>query len=78
MIESKTVEEREYAISYYFCQLKAEAELKDYSCKDSDGFPDCRTCDYQIKTNAEIQKNYDEVMEWNREHGIFPRARISI
>lgn len=74
MSESKVVGEREYVCEWNFCQLKVEEELKDYNCEDPDGFPDCRTCDYQIKTNAEIQKNYDEAVAWNRKHGVFPSS----
>ena len=35
----KVIDEREYALTWYYCQLKVEEELKDFSCKDADGFP---------------------------------------
>jgi len=60
------VTEREYVREWYFCQLKVEDEQKNYDCKDPDGFPDCRTCDYQKKINKEIQETYEKCMEFNR------------
>lgn len=59
------VKEHEYVRTWYFCQLKIEEELQDYNCEDADGFPDCTTCEYQIKTNKEIAENFAEVKEWN-------------
>ena len=71
------IDEREYALTWYFCQLKVDEELKDYSCKDADGFPNCTTCDYQIKTNEAIQKSYEECMEWNKKHSGFTHEKRS-
>ena len=63
------IAEREYVLTWYFCQLKVDDELKDYNCKDADGFPNCTTCDYQIKINEEIQRNYEKTMKLNRSLG---------
>ena len=57
------VTEREYVREWYFCQLKVDDELKDYDCKDPDGFPDCRTCEYQKKTNSEVERVAEECRE---------------
>jgi len=59
------MEEHEYVLTWYFCQLKVQEEEKVYACKDADGFPDCTTCEYQIKINAEREKSFAECEAYN-------------
>lgn len=63
------ISEDEYVLTWYFCQLKVNDELKDYQCDYNEGFPNCKTCPYQIKINEEIQRNYEEIMKANRSLG---------
>jgi len=60
------ITEDEYALTWYYCQLKVDDELKDYQCDYNEEGPNCTTCPLQIKTNEEIQRNYEEIMEKNR------------
>jgi len=60
------ISENEYVITWNYCQLKVEDELKDFQCEENEGFPNCTTCSYQIKINEEIQRSYEECMKQNK------------
>lgn len=61
----EVIAEDEYALVWYYCQLKVDDELDDYQCDYNEEGPNCTTCPLQIKTNEEIQRNYEEVMNEN-------------
>ena len=63
------IAEHEYALVWYYCQLKVDDELEDYQCDYNEEGPNCTICPLQIKINEEIQRNYEEIMKANRSLG---------